>query len=185
MTSINGFITSSNTELSAGNGQSDNFSNNFYYSLSGSYFLKDRFSLGLYAGFTRTSSEELIIRETEGFLIGPALRYYLSKNKEGSLYFQGGLFYSRFYDRTALLSIPVPFDNILRGKGLGGNLGLGYSYVFKDLLILEIGFNNNFSSLKGKNTNRITQNISNQEFFNYELSFRFGFGIIIGKGKTE
>jgi len=185
MTSISGFITSGNTELSGSNGNSDNFSNNFYYTLSGSYFLKDRFSLGLYAGFTRTSSEELIIRETEGFLIGPAVRYYLSKNREGSLFFQGGLFYSRFYDRTALLNAPIPYDNILRGTGYGGNLGLGYSYVFKDLVILEIGFNNNFSSLKGKNTNRINQNISNQEFFNYELSFRFGFGIIIGKGLAE
>ena len=185
MTSISGFITSSNTELSGGNGQSDNFSNNFFYYLNGSYFLIDRLSLGLNVGFSRSSSEELIIRETEGFLIGPVLRYYVSKNQEGSLYFQGGMFYSRYYDRTALLNIPIPVDNIFKGKGVGGSIGLGYSYVFKDLLILEIGFSNNFSTLKGKTTNQLTKNTTNQNYFNYELSFRFGLGIIIGMGKLK
>jgi len=182
MTSISGFITSGNTEFSGSNGTSDNYSNNFYYTLSGSYFLRDRLNLGLYAGFTRTSSEELIIRETEGFLIGPGLRYYLSKNREGSLYFQGGMFYARFYDRTALLNIPNPVDNILRGKGVGGSIGLGYSYVFKDLLILEIGFYNNFRRFQGETTNQITKNVTKENFSQYELSFRFGLGIIIGKG---
>jgi hypothetical protein len=185
MASISGYINSSNTELSGNNGTSDNFSNNFFYYLSGSYFLKDRFSLGLYAGFNRSSSEELIIRESEGFIIGPRLRYYLSKNKEGSLYLLGGLFYARFYDRTALLNIPDPVDNILLGRGIGMSIGLGYSYVFKDLLILEIGFSSNFSGLEGKTTNRITKTVTNQDYTNHQLSFQFGFGIMLGKGKIK
>lgn len=185
MASISGYINSSNIELSGSNGTSDNFSNNFYYNLSGSYFLMDRFSLGLYAGFSRSSSDEPIIREAEGFIFGPGLRYYLSKNREGSLYLQAGLFYARFFNRSALLNIPDPIDNILLAKGIGGNIGLGYTYVFKDLLILEIGFSNYFSGLKGNTTNKITKSITSNHYTNYELSFKFGMGIIIGKGNNR
>ena len=182
MVGLSGFITSSNTSLSGANGSTDNYSNNFFYNLRGSYFVRDRLAVGIFMGFTRSSSEELIIKETEGFVIGPGIRYYVSKNREGSLYFQGSLFYARFYDRSAILNIPASIDNSLQGKGVGVNIGLGYSYVFKDLVILEIGFANNFSWLNGKTTDKITNNITKQNFTQFELSFDFGLSILLGKG---
>ncbi len=185
MVGLSGFITSSNTSFSGTNGSRDNFSNDFFYNLEGSYFVRDRLAVGIFLGFSRSSSEELIIRETEGFVIGPGLRYYVSKNKEGSLYFQGSPFYIRFYDRSAILNIPASFDNSLLGKGLGVNIGLGYSYVFKDLVILEIGFANNFSWLNGKTTDKITNSITKQNFSQFELSFNFGLSILLGKGIKE
>jgi hypothetical protein len=185
MVGLSGFITSSNTSFSGANGSADNFSNDFFYNLEGSYFVRDRLAVGIFLGFNRSSSEELIIRETEGFVIGPGLRYYVSKNKEGSLYFQGSPFYTRFYDRSAILNIPASFDNSLLGKGLGVNIGLGYSYVFKDLVILEIGFANNFSWLNGKTTDKITNSITKQNFTQFELSFNFGLSILLGKGIKE
>ena len=185
MVGLNGFLTSSNTNLSGNNGLSDNFSNNFFYNLNGSYFLRDRLSIGMFMGITRSSSEELLIRETEGFILGPGIRYYVSKNREGSLYFQGSVFYARFYDRSAILNIPEPIDNILRGKGIGGSLGLGYSYVIKDLVILEIGFSNNFSRLNGETTNQRTNTVTKQNFSQYELIFDFGLAILIGNGNKK
>jgi len=182
MVGLNGYLTSSSTNLSGTNGLTDNFSNNFFYNLNGSYFLKSRLSIGLFVGMSRTSSEELLIRETEGFVTGSGIRYYLSKNQEGSLYFQGSVFYSRFYDRSAIIDIVNPIDNILTGSGIGGNIGLGYSYVIKDMIILEIGFDNNFSWFSGEITNQITNSKSKQNFSQYELNFNFGLSILIGTG---
>jgi len=182
MIGLSGFLTSSNTDLSGSNGLEDNFSNNFFYNLNGSYFLRDRFSVGIFLGFSRSSSEELLIREKEGFVLGPGIRYYLSKNREGSLYFQGSVYYARFYDRSALFTIPEPVDKVLQGKGIGLSIGLGYSYVIKDLVILEIGFANKLSWLDGKTTDQISNNVNNQKFTQYELNFDFGLAILLGSG---
>ncbi len=185
MLGLNGFISSTNTILSGTLGLSDKFSNTFFYNLRGSYFFKDRLNLGMFAGISRINSEELIIRETETFIIGPQSRYYVSKNKEGSLYFELSAFYSRIYDRSAIIDIANSYDLILEGNGFGGSIGLGYTYVINDLVFLEIGFETFITWFNGDTIDQITNSKKQQNFTRYELSFNFGLGILLGAGMKK
>jgi hypothetical protein len=157
------------------------FASNYAFILNGYRLLKDRIGLGLQMSISRSSSEEFIVQESEVFNFGPSFRYFLSSQKHGSAFAQSSIYYTRFYDRNAFLNIQYPVDRILKGKGLGISLGLGYAYVFKDILILEIGFNYAYSWLSGQDIDQINNMTQNTNFKRSAISFSYGIGILIGK----
>ncbi len=157
------------------------FNNNYAFNLTGYKFLKDRIGIGIMLDIARTSSEELFFNESEIFNIGPSFRYYLASLNQGGAFAQSSIVYTRFYDRITLIDITNPIDKVLKGRGPGLSLGLGYSYVFKDIVSLEIGFRLIHSWLSGESFDQIT-NISNDtDFRRFSFSFSFGVGILIGK----
>jgi hypothetical protein len=178
---LNGMINSG-TVIRPDSIQSDSkFANNYSFTINIHKLIANRIALGLLIGTSRTSNEEFFIQESELFSIGPSFRYFLSNSKEGGAYVQTSVFYNRFYDRSAFIDIQNPVDVVLKGKGIGTAFGLGYAYVLKDLLILEIGFNYSYSWLSGENINQIT-NVSNDENFKRSsFSFSFGLAILLGK----
>jgi len=157
------------------------FASNYAFILNGYRLLKDRIGLGIQMSISRSSSEEFIVQESEVFNFGPSFRYFLSGQKYGSAFAQPSVYYTRFYNRSAFLDIQYPVDIILKGRGLGVSLGLGYAYVFKDILILEIGFNYAYSWLSGQNIDQINNVTQNTNFRRSAISFSYGVGILIGK----
>jgi hypothetical protein len=157
------------------------FSNNYSFSVSGYGVIIDRLAVGIVFTITRTGSEEIFIKESEAFNIGPSIRYYLATQKQGGPFLQTGVIYSRFYDRIALLDVQSPIDRVLRGRGPGFMLGLGYDYVFKDILSLGIGFNLTHAWLSGDNVDQINNTSEGTNFRRFSFSFSFGLGILIGK----
>lgn len=157
------------------------FTNNYAFNLTGYKFIKDRFGVGFVLDIARSSNEELFINESEILNIGPSLRYYLANQKQGGAYVQSSIFYSKFYDRIALLDISNPVDKVLKGSGPGFSLGLGYGYVFKDIVSLEIGFRFSHSWLAGENIDHIASTSIDTNFRRLSFSFSFGLGILIGK----
>ena len=157
------------------------FSNNYAFNISGYKLIKKRFGIGFILDIARSSDEELFIDESEIFNVGPSVRYYLANLRQGGAYVQSTVTYSRFYNRIALLDLANPVDKVLKGRGPGISLGLGYGYVFKDIVSLDIGFRFANSWLSGENVDQIT-NISNDtNFRRLSFSFSFGLGILIGK----
>lgn len=159
------------------------FSSNYSFIINGYRLIKDKLAIGLQLSVSRSSSEEFIIQESEVFNLGPGFRYFLSNQKNGGAYLQPTIFYTRFYDRTAFLDVQDPIDRVLKGSGVGISLGLGYSYVFKDILILEVGFDYSYSWLSGKNIDQINNVTIDTKFRKSSFSFSYGIGILIGKRK--
>jgi len=157
------------------------FTNNYAFNISGYKFIKARLGIGAVLDIARSSNEELFINESELLNIGPSLRYYLANIKQGGAYVQPSIYYSRFYDRIALLDLTNPVDKVLQGRGPGISLGLGYGYVFKDIVSLEIGFRFSHSWLSGDNIDNITNTSNDTNFRRLSFSFSFGLGILIGK----
>jgi hypothetical protein len=159
----------------------EKFSNNYAFSLSGYKLIKDRLGIGLILDISRSSQEELFINESEIFNFGPSLRYYLANQKQGGAFAQTSITYSRFYDRIALLDISNPVDKVLKGRGPGIFIGLGYGYVFKDIVSLEIGFRLAHSWLAGETIDQLTNTSEQTDFRRFSFSFSFGLAILIGK----
>lgn len=180
ITELNGVINSGNVIRNDSLQADSKFTNNYAFNINLYRLFADRFALGLLIGTSRTSNEELFIQESELFFIGPSFRYFLANNKEGGAFLQSSALYTRFYDRNALLAIQFPVDQVLKGKGFGAAFGLGYAYVFKDLLILEIAFNYSYSWLSGENIDQIINVSKNENFKRSSFSFSFGLGILIG-----
>ena len=157
------------------------FNNNYAFNISGYKFIKDRIGIGATFDIARTSSEELILNESEVFNIGPSFRYYLANLQQGGAFVQSSIIYTRFYDRIALFDVSNPIDKVLKGRGPGISLGLGYSYVFKDIVGLEIGFRLTHSWLTGETVDQIADTSLDTNFRRFSFSFSFGLGILIGK----
>jgi hypothetical protein len=157
------------------------FSNNYAFNISGYKFIKTRLGIGIIFDIARSSNEELFLNESEVFNLGPSVRYYLANLDQGGAFVQSAVTYSRFYDRIALLDISNPVDKVLKGRGPGIALGLGYSYVFKDIVSLEIGFRLAHSWLTGDTVDQIANTSTDTNFRRFSFSFSFGLGILIGK----
>ena len=157
------------------------FNNNYAFSISGYRIIRDRLGVGVIIDVARSSEEELVIMESEIFNIGPSARYYAANQIHGGAYLQSSLMYSRFYDRVVLQDITYPIDKVLKGSGPGITFGLGYSYIFRDIVSLEIGFRFIHSWLYGESINQIDATSLDTEFRRFSFSFSFGLGILIGK----
>jgi len=177
---LNGVINSGNVIRNDSIQSDSKFTNNYAFSINLYRLMANRFALGLLIGTRRSSNEEFFIQESELFSIGPSFRYFLANSKEGGAFLQSSVLYTRFYDRNAFIVTQSPVDQVLKGKGVGTAFGLGYAYVFKDLLILEIAFNYTYSWLSGQNIDQITNVSKDENFKRSSFSFSFGLGILIG-----
>ncbi len=137
--------------------------------------------IGAMIDIARSSNEELFLNESEVLNLGPSFRYYLANLDKGGAFVQTSVIYSRFYDRIALLDLSNPIDKVLKGRGPGLAFGLGYSYVFKDIVSLEIGFRMTHSWLSGETVDQIANTSIDTNFRRFSFSFSFGLGILIGK----
>jgi len=175
LTSLAGSISSTSTELKST--QIKTISNEFGINLSTGKFFKERWLFGVVFQAVRTQSNGDINVVGESLFIGPQIARYFSKTKDGSLYLNISPSFVLFRSLATLNGVP-DFREETDGNGFGTFVSLGYSYVIRDLIFLNIGFNVQYawvgvdrSDINGfKGSDNIT--LSN-------MSFTFGFGVIL------
>lgn len=175
LTSLSGSISSTSTELKST--QIKTISNEFGINLSTGNFFKERWLFGVVFQAYREQAKGDVNIVGESLFIGPQIARYFSKNKDGSLYLNIAPSFVLFRSLATINEIP-DFKEEADGNGFGTFVSLGYSYVIRDLISLNIGFNIQYawvgvdkSDINGfKGSDNIT--LSN-------MSFTFGFGVIL------
>ena len=175
---MNGMVSSS----SIGGGstsENEKFTNSYALELNTAMFVADRWLVGLGIGAQRANSETLVVRETEVLYVGPQARFFIARKGDASLYPMVSLYYSRYFERFQDFLALNPVDEELIGDGVGGNLGLGFAYVLKDLLVFDLRLTFNQVWYNGRKRD-FTQDITTKEWFNRsDIVFGFGFAVLL------
>jgi len=174
-----GSISSGSTKSSTTNEKAE--SNRYLIEVSLSNFVIDRLSIGFVTNLQRDNLQNKDVKTTEEFFIAPKATYYLSKSDIGSLFFRiaPGITLFRDEEKQEIDSITYNIEN--KGEGFGVQTTFGYSYVLHDLITFDLGLNWSHSWIS------ITQESSpNIETTNFDLeisdlSFSFGFNILLDK----
>lgn len=176
-----GTINSSNTNQGFRLPDTSNFANDHLIELRGGYFLTDRLPVGFFVSTRRQNSVEEFERASEILFIGGWARYYLLPDA-ASLYPEFSLFFVNFYNQIALSVDGVGrLNSVVRGNGIGGSLGLGFSYAFSDLLVFDIALKYNLYAISGQIEDRIAGTREDRNFTTGEVMFAFGFNVLIRK----
>lgn len=178
---LSGTINSSNTNQGFRLPDTSNFANDHLIELRGGYFIKDRLPVGFFASTRRQNSVEEFERASEILFLGGWVRYYLLPEK-ASLYPEFSLFFTNFYNQISLSVDGVrQFNSVVRGNGIGGSLGLGFSYTFSDLLVFDIALKYNLYAISGRLEDQVLATSEKRDFTTGEVLFAFGFNVLIRK----
>jgi hypothetical protein len=175
LTSLSGSISSTSNELKSTKNKI--LSNEFGINLSTGKFFKDRWLLGVtfQAGKQETKGDFKIVGES--LYIGPQIARYFSKTKDGSLFLNVSPGFVLYRSLASINEIP-DFGEETEGNGFGALVSLGYSYVIRDLISFNIGFNLQYGWI-GTDTVDINGVIGSDNITISNLSFTFGFGVIL------
>ena len=175
LTSLSGNISTTTNELKSTN--SKTVSNDYGLNLSTGKFFKERWLFGVTFQAQRQESNGDVNIVGESLYLGPQFARYFSKTKDGSLFLNISPGFV-LYRSLASINEVTDFQIEEEGNGFGTVISLGYSYVIRDLISLNIGFNleNYWIGVDSINTAGIPESddikISN-------FSFTFGFGVIL------
>ena len=175
LTYLSGNISTTTQELKSAN--SKTISNEYGINLSSGKFFKERWLVGVTFQAQKQESKGELKIVSESFYIGPQFARYFSKTKDGSLFLNvspGFILYRSLASINDIPDLRVEED----GNGFGTLISLGYSYVIRDLISLNIGFNlgHYWIGTDSINPDGIPEsdNITISDF-----SFTFGFGVIL------
>jgi|GEM_PF-1469504 len=175
LTSLSGSISSTSNELKSTKNKT--ISNEFGINLSTGKFFKERWLLGLTFQANKQEAKGNLNNTGEILYIGPQIARYFSKTKDGSLFLNvspGFVLYRRL---TSINEIP-DFRDESDGSGFGTLVSLGYSYVIRDLISFNIGFNLQYGWID-VNTVDINGMMDSDNITISNVSFTFGFGVIL------
>lgn len=175
LTSLSGSISSTSNELKSTKNKT--ISNEFGINLSTGKFFKERWLLGLTFQANKQEAKGNLNITGEILYIGPQIARYFSKTKDGSLFLNvspGFVLYRRL---TSINEIP-DFRDESDGSGFGTLVSLGYSYVIRDLISFNIGFNLQYGWID-VNTVDINGMMDSDNITISNVSFTFGFGVIL------
>jgi len=175
LTSLSGNISTTTNEVKSINRKS--ISNDYGINLSTGKFFKERWLFGVTFQAERQESKGEINVDSESFYIGPQFARYFSKTKDGSLFLNVSPGFVMYRSRATINEIP-DFLVEADGNGFGTLVSLGYSYVIRDLISLNIGFNlgHYWIGVDSINSSGIIES-DNIKISNF--SFTFGFGVIL------
>jgi len=173
---ISGGILSSNSDQSQGE---DVFTNRYNFDINISYFVARQTMAGLEFNIFRSAMRDLVERESESMTIGPIGRFYVSRKGEGSMFFETGFRYGKYWEKAALnsQSDSVKQFQQLSGKELGMLLGIGYSHTLLDKIAFEMGMDYYFAYFNGTNENTMTGAIEKAD--NHRIQFEFTVGFVV------
>jgi len=175
LTSLSGSISSTSNELKSTKNKT--ISNEFGINLSTGKFFKERWLLGLTFQANKQEAKGNLNNTGEILYIGPQIARYFSKTKDGSLFLNvspGFVLYRRL---SSINEIP-DFRDESDGSGFGTLVSLGYSYVIRDLISFNIGFNLQYGWID-VNTVDINGMMDSDNITISNVSFTFGFGVIL------
>ena len=177
LTGLSGGISSSSTKLDTASQRA--FGNQYAFDFSTGKFFKDQWLLGGLFKIQRDNSQQFVELESETLLVAPLLSYYLTNNKQGSLFFSIAPGYSRFREKTVIIVAGDPSQEELTGGGFGLFTQLGYSFVLHDRVVFDLGLglNNNWiratRKIDGRNNGR------KADITIGTVLFSFGFNVIL------
>ena len=175
LTSLSGNISTTTNELKSTNNKT--ISNDYGINLSTGTFFKERWLFGVTFQAERQESKGDFNVVGESFYFGPQFARYFSKTKDGSLFLNVSPGFVAYRSRATINEIP-DFLSDAEGNGFGTLISLGYSYVIRDLISFNIGFNlaSYWIGIDSTNQDGILEsdNITISDF-----SFTFGFGVIL------
>lgn len=177
LTGLSGNISSTTTEVE--NAGFKTTSNNYGVNIESGKFIKDRFLVGGLFQANKLSATGSIDKTTETFYIGPYSNYYFMTNKTGSLFASLSLGYVRYKDKTEVETQEDLFQEFSEGGGLGSRLGLGYSYTMNDFIAFDLGINVNLFWVSVEQESLPEQTITKSNISSSDISFSFGFNIIL------
>jgi len=178
LTGLAGSISSGTTEnTSLGNKSS---SNQYGINISTGKFIKDRVLAGFLFNIQRLNFEgDAVKKNTEILSIGLGASYYFSKSKIGSLFFNLSPVFVVYRDETSL-KLESEFTELLsNGEGIGILSTLGYSYVLHDRISFDLGLTTNVNWLNVEENRGPEEGINNVNFVLSDLSFTFGFNVLL------
>lgn len=177
LTGLSGGITSGSTSFDTASTRA--FTNQYSFDFATGKFFKDRWLLGGIFKMQRENSRQFVDLESESLLVAPLLSYYLSNNKQGSIFFLIAPGYARFREKTVVLVAGTPSEETLKGGGFGLFVQAGYSYVLHDRIAFDLGLglNSTWANAKrelepGRANNKVNIHTGN-------LLFSFGFNVIL------
>ena len=176
LTSLSGIISSSSIKFNSTNDKT--YSNEFGLNLSTGKFFKDRWLFGVtFQALKQESTGDFNI-VGESLYIGPQFSRYFSKNKDGSLFLNVSPGYVLYRSLATVNNIPN-FREESDGDGFGTLISLGYSYVIRDLISFNIGFNIQNYWINANTINVTGGPVGTENITINNISFTFGFGVII------
>ncbi|MGB5203905.1 autotransporter outer membrane beta-barrel domain-containing protein [Eudoraea sp.] len=176
LTSLSGSISSSRNQLSSTNDKI--ISNEFGINLSTGKFFKDRWLFGVtFQAIKEEAKGELNI-VGESLYIGPQFARYFSKNKDGSLFLNVSPGFVLYRSLATINDIP-DYREESDGDGFGTLISLGYSYVIRDLISFNIGFNLQYYWINADTINETGGAVNTENITISNISFTFGFGVIL------
>lgn len=175
LTSLSGNISTNTNELKSTN--SKTISNEYGINLSTGQFFKERWLIGVTFQAGRKETKGDINITGESLYIGPQFARYFSKNNDGSLYLNVSPGFVLYRSLANINEIP-DFREESDGNGFGSLVSLGYSYVIRDLISFNIGFNLQYFWI-GADTVDINGVIATDNITISNISFAFGFGVIL------
>lgn len=175
LTSLSGNISTTTNEVKSTNRRS--ISNDYGINLSTGTFFKERWLFGVTFQAERRESKGEFNVVGESFYIGPQFARYFSKTKDGSLFLNVSPGFVLYRSQATINEIP-DFLVDAEGNGFGTLISLGYSYVIRDLISFNIGFNlgHYWIGVDSLNSSGI---IESDNITISNLSFSFGFGVIL------
>ena len=177
---ITGLVGSISSSIVDNNSNSSKtFSNKYSFEIRTGPFVKDGWAVGIAFTASRESSQDAISKESEILEVGPATRYYFSKNPNGSVYVQGAVLYVRTLDSNSIRNAGFTFDERVEGSGIGGNFILGYTYVVNDWIGFDIGMGYNGSFIQGKVKSDQDITLRDENYFRGQQFFTFGFNVLL------
>jgi hypothetical protein len=177
LTGLSGSISSGSTKLDTASQRA--FTNQYSFDFSTGKFFKDQWLLGGIFKMQRDNSRQFVDLESETLLVAPLLSYYISNNKQGSIFFLIAPGYARFREKTVVLVGGAPSEEVLKGGGFGLFVQFGYSYVLHDRIVFDLGLGLNSAWANaergiepGRAGNKVNIHTGN-------LLFSFGFNVIL------
>ena len=177
LTGFSGTISSTNTRIN--NNDFKTTSNNYGINIESGKFVKDRFLIGGLLQVNRISSEGNFDKTTETFYLGPFANYYFMDGLTGSLYARLSMGYVRYKDETEFNTEDLIIQEFSEGGGFGSIFGVGYSYTMNDFVAFDLGINVNVFWVTVDQETQPSQTIVNSNVNSSDISFSFGFNIIL------
>ena len=177
LTGLSGNISSTTTQVD--NVDFKSTSNNYGINIESGKFLKDRWLVGGLFQANKASANGTLEKTTETFYIGPFSNYYFMDGNTGSLFARFSLGYVRYKDETEFMSQNLITQSFSEGSGLGSILGVGYSYTMNDFIAFDLGIDVNLFWVSIEQESLPVQTITNTNISSNDISFSFGFNIIL------
>jgi len=177
LSGLSGSISSGSTSFDTASTRA--FTNQYSFDFSTGKFFKNRWLMGGLFKMTRINSKQFVDLESESLLIAPMLSYYLSKNKQGSIFFRVAPGYTRFREKTVVLIGGAPSHETLKGGGFGLFVQFGYSYVLHDRIIFDLGLGLNSAWANAEREFESGRTVNKVNIHTGTLLFSFGFNVIL------